>query len=88
MRAKLQNSKTSSMPPPTQGCGCKTWSSGASYNLKNKEEMRDWITAFQARYYEHLAQSGIHKDNILVSWKNEKGDASVEEENGGITFLT
>ena len=49
--------------------------------------MRDWITAFQARYYQHLAQGEIHKDDILVLWKNEKGHAPVEEVNVTISFL-
>ena len=56
----------------------KLWGSGASYTLTHKADMTLWVKAFLIRYYEHLAVSHEHKDNVLVYWQNAKGQEPVE----------
>ena len=56
----------------------KLWGSGASYSLTSKADMTLWVKAFLIRYYEHLAVSDEHKDNVLVYWQNAKGQEPVE----------
>ena len=58
----------------------KVWSSGASYSLTSNGDMTLWIKAFLIRYYEHLAVDDEHKNNILVYWKNAKGQEPIEKD--------
>ena len=64
----------------------KTYNSGGTISLPNKETSIQLIQACDLRYFHHLAISEAHKDSVFVLWENEKGEAPSRDSNGDFVY--
>ena len=82
VKAKSKQSKINSLT----NLEFKTYNSGGTISLPNKETSIQLIEACDLRYFHHLAISEAHKNSVLVLWENEKGEAPIRDSNGEFVY--